>query len=82
MLIFILIDVQHLQKTVFSFEKGSNRQNHSSSGSLYLVEKIPPVKFQILPNHLPPFWKNPIYKTLWLLFVDGVQLPQGYTELL
>ena len=31
MLILILIDVQHLRKTVFSFEKGSNRQNHSSS---------------------------------------------------
>ena len=23
-----------------------------------------------------------IYKTLWILFVDGVQLPQCYTELL
>ena len=41
MLILILIDVQHSQKAVFSFEKGLNRQNHSSSGSLHPV-KIPP----------------------------------------
>ena len=33
MLILILIDVQYSQTTVFSFEKGSNRQNHSSSSS-------------------------------------------------
>ena len=41
MLILILIDVQHSQKAVCSFEKGLNRQNHSSSGSLHPV-KIPP----------------------------------------
>ena len=34
MLILILIDVHYSQKTVFSFEKGLNPQNHSSSGSL------------------------------------------------
>ena len=28
MLILILIDVQYSQEPVFSFEKGSNRQNH------------------------------------------------------
>ena len=33
MLILILINVQHSRKAVFSFEKGSNHQNHSSSGS-------------------------------------------------
>ena len=66
MLIFILIDVQYSQKAVFSFEKGSNQQNHSSSGSLHLVKKFLPVKFLIPP--------------LCPLFVDGVQLPQGYTE--
>ena len=27
-IIFILIDIQYLQKVVFSFEKGSNGQNH------------------------------------------------------
>ena len=35
MLILILIDVHYSQKTVFSFEKGLNPQNHSSSGSLF-----------------------------------------------
>ena len=45
MLILILIDVQSSQKAVFSFEKGSDRQNHSSSGFHHPV-KIPPAKFQ------------------------------------
>ena len=38
MLILILIDVQYSQKAVFSFEKGSNCQNHSSSGSHHLLK--------------------------------------------
>ena len=38
MLILILIDVQYLQKADFSFEKGLNCQNHSSSGSLQAVK--------------------------------------------
>ena len=41
MLILILIDVQHSQKAVFSFEKGLNRQNHASLGSLHPVKKSP-----------------------------------------
>ena len=41
MLILILIDVQYSKKAVFSFEKGLNRQNHSSSGSLHLVKNFP-----------------------------------------
>ena len=50
MLIEILIDVQYSQKAVFSFEKGSNHQNDSSSCSPYQVKKSPhPEKF---PN--PP----------------------------
>ena len=60
MLILVLIDVQYSQKAVFSFEKGSNHQNQSSSGSLYLVNTPPPpVKFPIPPPtegggiHLP-----------------------------
>ena len=57
MLIFILIDVQYSQKAAFSFEKGSNRQNHSSSGSLHLVKKSPPVKFP-LPPSLTAIWKT------------------------
>ena len=40
MLILILIDVQYSQKAVFSFEEGSNHQNHSSSGSLNPVNQF------------------------------------------
>ena len=42
MLILILIDVQYSQKAVFSFEKDSIQQNHSSSGTLHLAKKFPP----------------------------------------
>ena len=49
MLILILIDVQYSQKAVFSFGKGSNRQDHSSSGSLPPAKKIPPRKISIPP---------------------------------
>ena len=80
MLIFILTDVQYSQKVALSFEKGSNRQNLSSSGSLHPVKKFPPVKFPILPQPLTAIWKTPIYETLWHLFVEAVKLPQGYTE--
>ena len=41
MLILILIDVQYSQNAAFSFEKFSNRQNHSSSDSHHLVKKSP-----------------------------------------
>ena len=67
MLIFILIDVQYSQNAVFSFEKGSNHRNHSSSGSLYLVKKFPPVKFPIPPNPLSPFGR-PQYIKLYAPF--------------
>ena len=59
MLILILIDVRYLQKAVFSFEKGMNFQNHSSSGSLHPIKKFSPVKFQILPP--PPHHWGEIY---------------------
>ena len=42
----MLINVQYSQKAIFSFEKGSTCQNHSSSDSLHPV-KNPPVKFSI-----------------------------------
>ena len=41
-LILILVDVQYLQKAVFSFEKGSNCQNYSSSASHHPVKEFPP----------------------------------------
>ena len=57
MLILILIDVQYSRKALFSFEKGLNCQNYSSSCSLHLVKKFPPVKFPI-PLPPPIFTKN------------------------
>ena len=50
--IFILIDVKHLQNVFFSFEKHSNDQNHSCSGSNHLM-KNSPAKFPI-----PTQWKT------------------------
>ena len=57
MLILILIDVQYSQKAVFSFEKGSNCQKHSYSGSLHMVKNLPPapVKFPIPPPPPTPY---------------------------
>ena len=58
MLILILINVQYLQEAIFSFEKGSIGQSHSSSSSYCLVKKFPPLpaKFLILPTlgEFPP----------------------------
>ena len=67
MLILILIDVQYSRKAVFSFEKGLNCQNHSSSGFLHPVEKFPPIKFLIPPYSLRLFGKlNYSYKCLYI----------------
>ena len=61
MLISILFDVQYSQKPIFSFEKGSNGQNHSSPGSHHLVKKSPPLQQNfwsplLLPS-LTAFWE-------------------------
>ena len=57
----ILIDVQYSQKAFFSFEKGWNSQNHSSSGSHLLIKKFPlPSKISEFPH--PPL--TTICKTL------------------
>ena len=59
MLILVLIDVQYSQKAVFSFEKASNCQNHSSAGSVHPVKKIfPPVKFPFTLSHPLPLFEN------------------------
>ena len=71
MLIFILIDVQYSQKTVFSYEKGWNHQSYSSSGSFYLVKKLPPVKFPIPPNPLPLFGRSQYIKLYGLFLWMG-----------
>ena len=69
MLILILIDAQHSQKAVFSFEKGSNCQNHSSD---FLHPITLPVKF-VIPltgENSPPPPLTTIWKTLmyWVMF--------------
>ena len=50
MLILILIYVHYSQNAIFSFEKGWNRQNHSSSFPFHPVKKFLPVKFPITPQ--------------------------------
>ena len=60
MLIWILIDVQYLQNIVFSFEKGSNGQNHSLSDSHPRRKKSP----SKISNS--PFWSGiPLPLTLF-----------------
>ena len=41
MIILILSDIQYLQKVAFSFEEGSNGQNHCSLGSHHAIKKSP-----------------------------------------
>ena len=56
MLILILINVQYLQNVVFSFEKGLNGQNHSSSDFYHLI--------------FPPTWEGGGWR--FLLFLDAI----------
>ena len=64
MLILILIDVQYLQTVFFSFEIGSNGQNHFPSGSHHPLKKKNQQNFQFPPvgGFSPPL--DPIWKTL------------------
>ena len=75
MLILILIDVQYSQK-LFSFEKGSNCQKHSS-GSLTPYKKSPPPwlkksspsKISDFLASLPlPLFGNPGFKFIIVIF--------------
>lgn len=54
MLIFILIDFQYSQNVLFSFEKGTDGQNHPSSGSRYPVKSFPQQKFASSPTRESP----------------------------
>ena len=59
-------DVQYSQEDVFSFKKGSNRQNHSSSGSLHPVKKFsPPSKISESPLHALPLFGKPWHVSYW-----------------
>ena len=73
MSILILIDVQYTHKAVFSFEKGLNCQNHSSSGSLHPVKNSPQENLWF-----PPL-VTAIWKTLGTGFVSLVipEAPHG-----
>ena len=51
MLILILIDVQYSHNAVFSFEKGSNRQNHSYLCSHHPVKEFSPTVKLPIPHH-------------------------------
>ena len=88
MLILILIDVQYSQKAVFSFEKGSNRQNHFSSGSLHPVNPPPPQEiFRFQPPRgwiFPPtpyrYFENPEH--LHMLFSSEYQIMKYFSVML
>ena len=75
MLILILTDVQYSRKAVFSFEKGSNCQNHSS-GFIHLVKKSPPLKF-LIPSP-PLIWKTQVVTILYdnIKFLENIK--QGF----
>ena len=51
-----LINIQYLQNVVFSFEKGFNGKNHSSSGSYHQI-KISTSKISHFPHPLAIFGK-------------------------
>ena len=54
MLILILNGVQYSQKAIFSFEKDSNGQTHSSSGFHHLEINFPTAKFHWVGISLRP----------------------------
>ena len=67
MLIVILIDVQYSHKAVFSFEKGSIGQNHSSSGSHCLLNQPPPTHPTSHPANPPPNFAKPC---IWFKYCE------------
>ena len=76
MLILILVDIQYLQNVVFSFEKDSNGQKHSSSDSHPPNKKIPPQQnVPFSPPLLGEFPPSLPFKTIWNTLSNGVQAP-------
>ena len=57
MLTLVLIDVQYIQNVVFSFKKGSNGQNHSSSDSHHSIAHTPSKICAFLHGY-ELFWDN------------------------
>ena len=70
MLILVLNDVQYIQNVVFSFEKGSMGQNHSSSDSHHAI-KAPQQNVAISP---PP---RPL-KAIWKILDNMCLLAAAY----
>ena len=62
MQILILINVQYLQNVVFSFEKGLNGQNYSSSDFHHLIKKSHTKISHSSTGKIPTYLKNPVEK--------------------
>ena len=75
----ILTDVQYSQKAVFNFEKCSNHQNHSSSGSLLPVKKFPLSKISDSPHALLLFGKCCLLVLMILFCFTFFASPWRYT---
>ena len=86
MLILILIDVQYSQKAVFSFEKGSNSQNHFSSGYLHPYSPLSKISDSNAPLAwiFPPtpyrYFENPEH--LHMLFSSEYQIMKYFSVML
>ena len=86
MLILILVDVQYSENAVFTFEKGSNCQNHSSLGSHHLAKNLsskiskfpPPPSGGIYPSPPTPYCylENPEWREV--IFEIGVLTPEQF----
>ena len=73
-LTLVLIYVQCIQNVIFSFRKGSNRQNHSSSDShLLITPQPPPSKISYLPN-TKGYLENPGWLTHKLQLIFFVKI--------
>ena len=89
MLTLILVDVQYSRKAVFSFEKDSNHQNHSSWGSLHLVKILPQkISREFTPSTPYRYLENPdscnsfvrYFYSIWS--IESILVNNSITEIL
>ena len=79
---FGLSDIHYSQKAIFSFEKGSVGQNHSSSCSHHLVIKSPPpAKFLIPPPLLTTVQKTLVIGSVKVALLLMMALEDVWFEL-
>ena len=78
MLILILVVVQSLQNVVFSFEKGLNGQNHSSSGFHHPIKKSTLNK---IPSPLNAIWKTLAFFWYLVMFKRKLKLNRCHSIL-